>query len=94
MALSYWNSEEIPVYFEELYNKLSDSARILGDWLKDNYILGKNNRSPSFSPSFSSWADINEKRIPGTQNFAESFHHHFQQILSADYVGIYRDYFL
>jgi hypothetical protein len=31
MALSYSNSEEIPVYFEELYNELSDDARKLGD---------------------------------------------------------------
>jgi hypothetical protein len=33
MALSYFNSEEIAVYFEELYNELSDDGRKLGDWL-------------------------------------------------------------
>jgi hypothetical protein len=41
MALSYLNSEEIPVYFEELYNELSDDAQKLRDRLKDNYILGE-----------------------------------------------------
>jgi hypothetical protein len=48
MALSYLNSEEIPVYFEELYNELSDDVQKLRNWLKDNYILGKNNWPPSF----------------------------------------------
>jgi hypothetical protein len=66
----------------------------LGDWLKDNYILGKNNRPPSFSPSFWSCADLDEKGIPRTQNFAESFHQHFHQKLGADHVGIYRYYFI
>jgi hypothetical protein len=90
MAFSFLKKKEIPVYFAELYLELSPDACLLADWVNKHYVNGENNRPSSFLPAFWSCSDLNKQQIPRTQNFAESFHHHFHQVLGISQAGVYR----
>lgn len=88
LALYYIQPANIAMYFNDLINTMSNDARKIADWFGIKYINGTNKQPPVYSPNF--WTQCNDKTIPRTQNSAESFHHHINQICAKRHVGFYR----
>lgn len=88
LALCYVHPNNVNMYFKDLIETLSDDSRTIAEWFDIYYITGKNNKQPMYSPNF--WCLTNNTSIPRTQNSAESFHHHINQICSQRHVGFYR----
>lgn len=88
-ALAYIHPQNIPAYYNALIQSLSDDDALkIAEWFGQNYVIGKNNQPPQYNPSF--WCCCNIPNIPRTQNSAESFHHHINQISAKRHIGFYR----
>lgn len=88
LALSFVHPVNVDMYLKDLVEILSEDARNIADWFNEYYVNGKNNQQPLYSPTF--WCLNSHNSIPRTQNSAESFHHHINEVCSKRHVGFYR----
>lgn len=88
-ALSFLEHEEIPVWFEEISSEFGKEFEPLTNWLNEYYIGGKNGRPPLFPPSLWSVYEQNEKGIPRTQNYAESYHRRLNTVIGRSHIGVF-----
>lgn len=89
-ALSYLSPNDIPHYFDEWRKNISPEADIISEWFSDNYIWETISSPPKYQPSHWSTKDLIDQDIPRTQNYAESWHHRINTIVSANNAGFYR----
>lgn len=88
IALCYVHPNNVLMYFIDLLKTLSDDSLEIAEWFGENYVQGKDNQPPKYNPNF--WCLNYLATIPRTQNSAESFHHHINEICSKRHVGFYR----
>lgn len=90
LALSYLSPDNIPIYFNEILSDLQDEdSKTIYDWFEANYVSGTVTSQPKYNPEFWSCYVVNSKNIPRTQNSAESWHHHINQIINKKTPGFY-----
>lgn len=90
LALSFLPSHEIPHYCEKLFEELDEDGKKLLNWFNEIYVSGKSNKPVLFPPSFWSCFELDQKGIPRTQNYVESWHHRLHAIIDAEHIGFYR----
>lgn len=88
-ALCFLEPEEIPEWFKDIKEELGAEFEPLTNWMDENYVSGKNNRTPLFPPSLWSISEQNKNKIPRTQNYAESFHNYFNVVIGRPHISVY-----
>lgn len=72
----------MPFWTQEfLYYVLGDRQNT-AQWFGENNVTGTCNAPPKYSPEFWSSEVVNRKSIPKTQNLAEAWHHHINQVIN------------
>lgn len=82
-------SDQIPLYYYELEKTLSPNGKLLGDWMKANYI-GSQNVKPKTSPAFWSAFNLQHRGFIAHQNFAEAHHKRINGLIDEHRPGFYR----
>ncbi|XP_060807341.1 uncharacterized protein LOC132903322 [Amyelois transitella] len=91
LALSFLPPNEIPIYFNKLLVSYKDDDDIisLAHWFEENYVSGTCSAPARYIPEFWSCELINTLKLPRTQNSAEAWHHHINQIIDKKSPGFY-----
>ncbi|KAL4718410.1 hypothetical protein ACJJTC_015062 [Scirpophaga incertulas] len=69
--------------------KHSEELKELGHWFEENYVCGTCSRPAKYSPEFWSSEIVSAMNVPRTQNSAEAWHHHINQIIDKKKPGFY-----
>ncbi|CAG4953368.1 unnamed protein product [Colias eurytheme] len=89
LALSFLSANEIPYYFHKLLEKLQGDAKDIAIWFDENYVSGTCSAPAKYAPEFWSCEVVNRMDIPRTQNSAEAWHHHINQVIDKKKPGFY-----
>jgi hypothetical protein len=90
LSLAYLEPAEIPVYFNTLFNVLSDEGQQAAEWFALNYIEAANGGVAPYPPSFWSVAELIRQNLPKSQSAPEAYHHSIHATLGEAHVKLYK----